>query len=150
MPSPGSTPSALLKEPEVSPESGKGEETHLVGLVDVGAHTMLDHLLYQQGVGLVTDLPKPESKAHQGWTGPVQGGAPVEPCLGTLGNPGLHLLSALSPASRTTFGTVSLTTQVKAGQFHRPRRVNAALSTVTATPALTLNTFSLLMKPNPE
>ena len=75
MPSPGSTPSAILKEPDVSPESRKGE-TNLVGLVDVSAHTMLDHLLYQQGVGLVTDLPKPERKAHQGWTGPSKG----EPC----------------------------------------------------------------------
>lgn len=104
MPSPGGTPSALLKEPEVSPESGKGEETHLVGLVDVGAHTMLDHLLYQQGVGLVTDLPKPERKARQGWAGPIQGGALADPYLSILGNQGLHVLSALSPASRTRFG----------------------------------------------
>ena len=65
MPSPGSTPSALFKEPEVSPESRKGE-TNLVGLVDVGAHTMLDHLLYQQGVGLITDLPKPERDGPSG------------------------------------------------------------------------------------
>lgn len=81
MPSPGSTPSALLKEPEVFPESGKGEETHLVGLVDVGIHTMLDHLLYQQGC-LTQTCPNQKGRLIRG-IGSAQGGALVEPCLGT-------------------------------------------------------------------
>lgn len=35
-----------------------GTRGHLISLIDVGIHAVLDHLLHQQGVGLVTDLSK--------------------------------------------------------------------------------------------
>lgn len=47
-----------------------------------------------KGWGSSQTCPNQKEMAHQGWTGPIQGGALLDPCLGTLGNQGLHLLSA--------------------------------------------------------
>ena len=44
---------------------GSREEqgAYLISLIDVGIHAVLDHLLHQQGVGLVTDLSKTPGEA---------------------------------------------------------------------------------------
>lgn len=55
-------PPILLREPMVP--------ANLVGVIDIGAHAMLDHLLHQQGVWLVTDLAIPE-KGALGATGAI-------------------------------------------------------------------------------
>jgi hypothetical protein len=51
-------PSTWLKRYRAPWRRGQEEETHLIGLVNVGVHAVLDHLLHQQGVGLVADLSK--------------------------------------------------------------------------------------------
>lgn len=116
VPSTGSALSARLKKREVPrphPASGKGEETHLVGLIDTGTHTVLDHLLHQQGVGLVTDLTKQKREAGLGLRGATRGGALADPRLVNLGTHHLHLLFTWnSPANRTRFGNASLATRV--------------------------------------
>ena len=87
-------------------------EANLVRFVDVGVHTVLDHLLHQQGVGLVADLSKPERKGCQGLRGPIWGGAPTDQLGGHWCKQPLSWLSSSnSPANTTRFGNVPLTTR---------------------------------------
>lgn len=44
----------------------RGKEADLVGFINIGVHTVLDHLLHQQGVGLIADLTKPRERGESG------------------------------------------------------------------------------------
>lgn len=71
VPSTQTGPLCPAEEAQSPPESGRRRDANLVGVIDVRVHAVLDHLLHQQGVGLVADLSKPEREACQQLRGPT-------------------------------------------------------------------------------
>lgn len=105
-----STGSSLGPAQEAEGPSEREKEADLIGFIDFGVHTVLDHLLHQQRVGLVTDLSKPKRRQVRGGGDHVN--SPDTPASGASSNqPPTLFFSLKSPAIRTRLGKAPLTSK---------------------------------------